>query len=39
MQVGPYLEVDEFAHHDIDDEGIVKSLSPYIKSLHEIEQK
>jgi hypothetical protein len=31
-----YPEVDEFAHHDIDEEGIAKSLLPYIKSLHEI---
>ena len=31
-----YLEVDEFAHHDIDEEGIAKSLLPYIQSLQEI---
>lgn len=35
MQVEPYPEVDEFGHRDIDQEGIVKSLLPYIKSLHE----
>jgi len=28
--------MDEFAHHDIDVEGIVKSLLPFIKSLQEI---
>ena len=27
---------DEFAHHDIDEDGIVKSLLPYVKSLHKI---
>ena len=31
-----YPEVDEFAHHDIDEEGIAKSLLPYIQSLQEI---
>jgi hypothetical protein len=31
-----YPEVDEFAHHDIDEERIAKSLLPYIKSLYEI---
>lgn len=31
-----YPEVDEFAHHDIDEEGIAKSLLPYIHSLQEI---
>jgi hypothetical protein len=31
-----YPEVDEFAHHDIDEEGIAKSLLPYIQTLHEI---
>ena len=31
-----YPEVDEFAHHDIDEEGIAKTLLPYIKSLNEI---
>lgn len=31
-----YPEVDEFAHHDIDEDGIAKTLLPYIKSLHEI---
>lgn len=31
-----YPEIDEFAHHDIDEEGIAKSLLPYIKSLNEI---
>ena len=31
-----YPELDEFAHHDIDEEGIAKSLLPYIKSLNEI---
>ncbi|HEX5672950.1 MAG TPA: hypothetical protein VFX75_01990 [Nitrososphaeraceae archaeon] len=36
MQVAPYPEVDEFAHHGIDEGGIVKSLLSYIKSLHEI---
>lgn len=35
MQVEPYPEVDEFGHHDIDEEGIVKSLLPHIKSLYE----
>jgi hypothetical protein len=28
--------VDEFAHHDIDEDEIAKTLLPYIKSLHEI---
>ena len=32
MQVEPYPEADVFGHHDIDEEGIVKSLLPYIKS-------
>jgi len=27
---------DEMGHHDIDEEGIAKTLLPYIKSLHEI---
>ena len=31
-----YPEVYEFANHDIDEEGISKSLLPYIKSLNEI---
>lgn len=31
-----YPEVDEFANHDIDEEGIAKSLLPYIESLQEI---
>jgi hypothetical protein len=31
-----YPKVDEFAHHDIDEERIAKSLLPYIKSLYEI---
>lgn len=31
-----YPEIDEFAHHDIDEEGIAKSLLSYIQSLHEI---
>ena len=31
-----YPEVDEFAHHDIDEEGIAKSLLPFVKSLQEI---
>lgn len=31
-----YPEIDEFAHHDIDEDGIAKSLLPYIKSLQEI---
>ena len=31
-----YPEIDEFANHDIDEEGIAKSLLPYIKSLNEI---
>jgi hypothetical protein len=31
-----YPEVDEFAHHDIDEDEIAKTLLPYIKSLHEI---
>jgi hypothetical protein len=31
-----YPEVDEFAHHDIDGEGIAKSLLPFVKSLQEI---
>lgn len=31
-----YPETDEFAHHDIDEEGIAKSLLPYIISLQEI---
>lgn len=31
-----YPEVDEFAHHDIDEDGIAKTLLHYIKSLHEI---
>ena len=31
-----YPEVDEFAHNDIDEEGIAKSLLPYIQSLQEI---
>jgi hypothetical protein len=31
-----YPEVDEFANHDIDEDGIANSLLPYIKSLHEI---
>ena len=35
MQVEPYPEVDKFGHHDIDEEGIVKSLLPHIKSLYE----
>jgi len=34
-----YPEVDEFAHHDIDEEGISKSLLPYIISLYEIYSK
>ena len=31
-----YPEVDEFAHHEIDEEGISKTPLPYIKSLNEI---
>ena len=31
-----YPEIDEFANHDIDEEGIAKSILPYIQSLHEI---
>lgn len=31
-----YPEIDEFANHDIDEEGIAKSLLPYIQSLQEI---
>lgn len=31
-----YPEIDEFAHHDIDEERIAKSLLPYIKSLNEV---
>ena len=31
-----YPEVDEMGHYDIDEDGIAKSLLPYIKSLHEI---
>jgi len=27
---------DEMGHHDIDEDGIAKTLLPYIKSLHEI---
>lgn len=34
-----YPEVDEFAHYDIDEEGIAKSLFPYIRSLNEIYSK
>ena len=34
-----YPEIDEFANHDIDEEGIAKSLLPYIKSLHQSIQK
>lgn len=31
-----YPEVNEMGHHDIDKDGIAKSLLPYIKSLNEI---
>jgi len=31
-----YPEMDEFAHHDIDEDEIAKTLLPYIKSLYEI---
>lgn len=31
-----YPEMNEFAHHDIDEEGIAKTLLPFIKSLQEI---
>jgi hypothetical protein len=31
-----YPEVDEMGNHDIDEDGIAKTLLPYIKSLHEI---
>ena len=31
-----FPEVDEFAHNDIDENGIAKSLLPHIKSLREI---
>ena len=31
-----YPEVDEMGHRNIDEEGIAKTLLPYIKSLHEI---
>jgi len=31
-----YPEVDEFAHHDINENEIAKTLLPYIQSLHEI---
>ena len=31
-----YPEVDEMGHHNIDEDGIAKTLLPYIKSLHEI---
>ncbi len=34
-----YPEVDEMGHHDIDEEGIAKSLLPYIKSLKQIYSK
>ena len=31
-----YPEVDDLGNHDIDEDGIAKTLSPYIKSLYEI---
>jgi hypothetical protein len=31
-----YPEVNEFAHHNIDEDGIAKTLLPYITSLYEI---
>jgi hypothetical protein len=39
MHDGFYPEVDEMGHHDFDEEGIAKSLLPYIKSLYEIHSR